>query len=139
LVACAITAESEIGVDAEAFNPKLDAISIAKSFFASAECDMLAGLSKDEVAHAFFALWTLKEAIVKAIGRGLSVAFRDFTVLCDPPSVAFEDYLMQDAASWTLDSLLLPQHHLAVALIRGSRGPSPSNLQWQRVELTRLD
>lgn len=139
LVACALSARDAIGVDAEALNCNVDATSIANSFFARTECDMLASLPEDKIIPTFFTLWTYKEAIVKAMGRGLSVPFRDFAVSCNPPSVIFEDHLEQDPDRWALDSLLLREHQLAVAIIRESHMISPKDLKWQRVDFAEFN
>jgi 4'-phosphopantetheinyl transferase len=54
---------------------------VAERFLAAPERDALAGLEGDELTRAFFELWTAKEALVKALGTGLSRALDSFTVL----------------------------------------------------------
>ena len=57
-------------------------ISIAKSFFANSEYKyILNGLALGQAEERFFQIWTLKESFVKAVGRGMSLQFRDFSVV----------------------------------------------------------
>jgi 4'-phosphopantetheinyl transferase len=70
----------ELGVDVEAPWRSTDYDAIARRFFAAPERDALDALEEDERRTRFFELWTLKEAVLKATGKGLrlplsSVAF----------------------------------------------------------------
>jgi 4'-phosphopantetheinyl transferase len=60
---------AQIGVDLELRRPRPTALAIARRHFPAAEVDWLAGQA--DLDHAFLRLWTLKEALFKAIGRGL--------------------------------------------------------------------
>lgn len=46
---------------------------VARLLFGPAELDWLAALEPTQRAHGFLALWTLREAVAKADGRGLSL------------------------------------------------------------------
>ncbi|XP_021766541.1 uncharacterized protein LOC110730997 isoform X2 [Chenopodium quinoa] len=84
LIACGITTYSPIGIDAEDKNrtTKNDVISFACRFFFPCEVDHLANISEPELQRQeFIKLWTLKEAFVKAIGRGFSATpFKTFRI-----------------------------------------------------------
>jgi len=75
---------ARIGVDVEARRPLPDALRIARSHFASEEASALAALPPEDREGAFFALWTRKEAVVKALGTGLSLYLAAFTVAVPP-------------------------------------------------------
>ena len=60
---------ADIGVDLEVRQPRPKALAIARRHFPQPEVDWL--LQQDDLDHAFLRLWTMKEALFKAIGRGL--------------------------------------------------------------------
>jgi 4'-phosphopantetheinyl transferase len=61
----------EVGVDVERIRPRVRAIELAQRFFAPDETEWLKGVSEDRLLNAFLALWTAKEAVLKAHGGGL--------------------------------------------------------------------
>jgi 4'-phosphopantetheinyl transferase len=80
-VAVAVSRGDAIGVDVEERRRSVDHNEIAKRFFAESEVEMLWALGPVKAAVRFFELWTLKEAYLKALGKGLtrplkSVVFR---------------------------------------------------------------
>jgi 4'-phosphopantetheinyl transferase len=125
MVACAVTTEGEVGVDVECTDRDVNMGGVAARFFAPAEAAHLAQLD-GEVKHTrFFDLWTLKEALVKALGTGMATSLPSlaFTVDADggvsvdgPPEVA--------AHAWQFGLLSPdPAHRLAVAVRRSGREP----------------
>jgi 4'-phosphopantetheinyl transferase len=64
-----LAAGADIGVDLELRRPRPTALAIAQRHFPQAEVDWLR--NQPDIDHAFLRLWTLKEALFKAIGRGL--------------------------------------------------------------------
>ncbi|MGH8183015.1 MAG: 4'-phosphopantetheinyl transferase family protein [Rhodanobacteraceae bacterium] len=79
-----------LGVDIERFGKKLRALEIAQRFFDPAEAVALAALDPAARDHAFIGLWCAKEAVLKAVGEGLSFGLA---------RLAFR---RQDAADWEL-------------------------------------
>lgn len=61
-----------IGVDVEELRSGVEMRALARRFFTRAENDALDRLSGDALVRGFFGLWTQKEALVKAVGEGLS-------------------------------------------------------------------
>lgn len=61
-----------LGVDIERLQRRAMSPEIARRFFCSSEADALAGLPDARHQGAFLRLWTHKEAVLKAIGGGLS-------------------------------------------------------------------
>jgi len=79
-----------IGIDVER-RTDFDHLSVAERFFATAEWRWLRGLPPAEQSRGFFALWTLKESLAKALGRGLALPLdRVAFDLGDPPALRIE-------------------------------------------------
>jgi phosphopantetheinyl transferase len=66
-----IVARAACGIDVETMRP-VAAERIARRYFAPAETLWLGRLPEAARQHAFFRLWTLKEAAAKALGQGLA-------------------------------------------------------------------
>ncbi|GAA4973303.1 4'-phosphopantetheinyl transferase family protein [Algibacter aquimarinus] len=62
-----------VGVDIEFINPDYDFINLLEALFNTNEIDFIKN-AKDK-KHAFYCLWTRKEAFVKAIGKGIDDDF----------------------------------------------------------------
>jgi 4'-phosphopantetheinyl transferase len=80
----AVTRGRAVGVDLERMRAGRDLAAIAGRFFAPAEAAALAGFSPPLHEEAFFAIWTRKEALLKAFGAGLSLPLDGFCVSADP-------------------------------------------------------
>jgi len=84
LIACGITMDTPIGIDIEEKKRKTakNILSLARRYFTPSEVDYLAKMpDPDAQQKEFIKLWTLKEAYVKALGRGFSGApFNKFSI-----------------------------------------------------------
>ena len=79
LVALAFAKETAVGVDVEHRRSLTDPLALARRFFSDVEVAIVEEAA--DVADAFFTIWTAKEAIVKASGKGIgSGDLRGFTV-----------------------------------------------------------
>ena len=70
-VAAVFSTAGAVGVDIEDTGRNVNAAGIADRFFAPAEVKILA----DQGPRGFFAIWTRKEAMLKAMGTGLTGAW----------------------------------------------------------------
>lgn len=80
LVVLAVARSAEIGIDAEAIDRSVDIEGVGRSVFTQSEADWVfrtRGLERDR----FFDLWTLKEAYIKARGRGFSLPPDSFAMI----------------------------------------------------------
>lgn len=68
----ALARSGVVGVDIERLGKDLRPIEIARRFFDAGEADVLEALDPDARDHAFIGLWCAKEAVLKAVGEGLS-------------------------------------------------------------------
>ena len=79
LVALAFARETPVGIDVERRRKMHDPLGIARRFFSEAELAFVE--TAEDIAAAFFIVWTAKEAIVKASGKGIGASdLRGFTV-----------------------------------------------------------
>jgi 4'-phosphopantetheinyl transferase len=76
----AVTRVGEIGVDVEKIRPDDDKADVAQRFFSASEKSALFALPGEEQTTAFYRLWSGKEAIIKASGKGLSQPLASFSV-----------------------------------------------------------
>ena len=125
LAAAALTEEHDVGVDVEWLGRRPVEDGLAQRFFAPAECAQLVALPPEARHHAFLDFWTLKEAYVKAIGKGLAQPLDSFAFTLDPLSIAFDDSLSDDPSHWLFRRLRPTESHvLALAL----RHPDPGSV-----------
>jgi len=82
LAALGVSRARELGVDVEHVRPLKE--DIAERFFSRGEVAALRALPEDQQLAAFYRCWTRKEAVVKAIGEGLSRPLDSFDVTLDP-------------------------------------------------------
>lgn len=61
-----------VGVDIEVHHDNIDECAIARTFFNGAEQEVLKSLKGVRRTGAFYAMWTYKEAVAKAIGIGIA-------------------------------------------------------------------
>jgi 4'-phosphopantetheinyl transferase len=88
LAAYAFTIGCEIGVDVEQHRELHDFENIAHRFFSPEETAELLELPAAEKNTAFFNCWARKEAYIKAMGGGLSIALDSFQVTLRPGAAA---------------------------------------------------
>ncbi|MBV9576787.1 MAG: 4'-phosphopantetheinyl transferase superfamily protein [Gammaproteobacteria bacterium] len=79
LAAYAITHDHAIGIDIEKMQTTYHA-GIAQRYFSQTENSALSLLSPAEKAACFYRLWSRKEALIKAAGKGLAIPIASFTV-----------------------------------------------------------
>jgi 4'-phosphopantetheinyl transferase len=75
----AFTVHKEIGIDIEKIELSFKD-SVAKRFFSPAEYQELVQLPETEQVIAFYKIWSRKEALIKALGKGLYTPLDSFTV-----------------------------------------------------------
>jgi 4'-phosphopantetheinyl transferase len=79
LIVLGITRDNALGVDTEHIRARPAPIHAADSFFSPDEVTSLRALPEDMQQLRFFQYWTLKEAYIKACGRGLSIPLDQFS------------------------------------------------------------
>ena len=118
-VIAAMSLGRDIGVDVESKKLQIDHLELARAYFAAAEIELIEALPEARQRDAFFALWTLKEAYVKAQGKGLSIPLSAFTVTLNPPNIAFSSESLERPEQWFLrQGHLSSSHEFAIAARR---------------------
>ena len=72
LVACVVARAGAVGIDVEPVENNADIARIAERFFSTEETEALRRRPPATRSSLFCELWTLKEALLKAVGTGLS-------------------------------------------------------------------
>ena len=72
IVCFIISRGNEVGIDIERINDDFECYRIAKLYFTPKEVAYLRLLPREKQIKSFFILWTRKEALLKALGTGLS-------------------------------------------------------------------
>lgn len=70
LVACVVTKDRDVGIDAEHIHRAAGSLDIAGRFFAPTEVQALRAFPAEEQTKRFFDIWTPKESYIKARGLG---------------------------------------------------------------------
>jgi 4'-phosphopantetheinyl transferase len=103
------------GVDIERQRPRPNALEVARRFFSSDEVALIADAPSARRAQVFLDLWTAKEALLKAHGRGLAFGLDRLSVVAGPASLALRRFDGEDLDHWQLQRLALG-HGFAGAL-----------------------
>jgi 4'-phosphopantetheinyl transferase len=77
-IVCAISS-FPVGVDIEKIRP-INFIDISKLYFTSDEYKLIAAKKLKEQQDTFYRLWTLKESLIKANGKGLFLPLKSFSI-----------------------------------------------------------
>ena len=72
--------EGWVGVDVEERTARADLDGLMKTALSPAERDELASESELHRLHGFLRLWTIKEALIKAVGLGVSINMSELEV-----------------------------------------------------------
>lgn len=122
----AVTRDTPLGVDLERVAPIEDLEAMARRFFADGEYRTLVALPPAERTAAFYRAWTRKEAVVKAMGDGLTHSLSGFRVSLGPgePSRIVEvDGSADTARRWTLEHLAPAPEMVGALAIPATRRP----------------
>lgn len=113
-----------VGVDVETVRPRARALELARRFFAAGEAAWLETLAEDRRVAGFLALWTAKEAVLKAHGGGLSYGLHRaaFTISDNGQALplAFDGNL-GPAEAWQVRPLALGEGRLGAVAWRGDK------------------
>lgn len=132
LVGCAVSEAGDVGLDAEHIGRDADLERLARRFFAPDEVAFLDGLAGVARRRAFFAVWTLKEAFLKARGEGISVPLGSFSFdpSSSPPGFRCGPELDGDPSAWRFRAWPVDPDHVVSVALRGGGGDAsaPSRL-----------
>lgn len=107
---CAVTSTYQIGVDIEKLGHK-NHLAIAERYFSPKEIQSLKRMQGSAQTELFYRLWSRKEALVKAVGKGLSIPLSSFSVSTDDQV----ETLALEQDTWTVLPILAPDGFAAAA------------------------
>ncbi len=126
----AFAQDMAIGIDLERLRPMPEAEDIAQQYFSPHEYRALMNIPPQNRLAAFYACWTQKEAIVKALGHGLAMPLDSFAVSLAPDQRARLTHLDSGRPDdWTLEPLQ-PSPGYFAALAIGARHPVSVVTTW---------
>lgn len=110
-----VTRESPCGVDIERSRSARSELAIAERFFGARELDWL-----KQTEGGFLRLWAAKEAIIKAVGHGLSIPLSDVdvtdVVTGRASSIVLETPGIESRTIWINELVLVEGYAAAVAV-----------------------
>lgn len=113
----AIAPEGRVGIDAEERSVERDFDGLSEAVFGLEEQIIVESAKGAQKAEGFYRLWTMKEALVKALGTGLSLDVSGFQVppalLCGESAAVFQFPHLAETRWWVED---LSTDHFAAAI-----------------------
>lgn len=128
LVVCALGLDFDMGVDVESFAEDRAVLEIAESCFAPAELALLRGSEPARQSETFTRLWTLKEAYIKATGRGLNCPLDGFAFALAPIGIRFHSDVADDPNDWQFAQWRLTSDRV-IALARHAPMAGPLTIE----------
>ena len=107
------------GVDLERLRPHPKAIPIARRYFSPDETAVLEALPDTQRDRAFLELWTAKEAVLKALGRGLAFGLDRLSISGSPELPVLGRLEGHEANQWQLHRLTLDHDHVGTLAWHG--------------------
>ena len=134
-VAVLARADVPVGFDLERFDRTIE-LDLADRYFRPEEVSWLAGLPADERRRGFLRLWTLKEALIKATGEGLSRELASFWFEVFPPRLHFAPSDGTEG-QWRFEQRIVADTFVAAAGLRFADGADNSPV-WRAVDPAKL-
>lgn len=122
LVACLVSTNGNVGVDVEIISNRETILEIAPTVFTPNELNALSA-GEDRILY-FYRLWTLKEAYIKYMGKGLSIPLQDFEFTMMDKKIAFQanDSELARKIPAFVSALFQPRHVLSIAVQPSAAG-----------------
>ena len=140
LVACAVTREREIGVDAEPLSRADQILGLAPRVFTAHERRQLERLPIAARRRQAVQLWTLKEAYIKARGLGMSLPVENIEMAIGPgaesPALRVFPPVEDDPARWALATVEIEGHLVSTCV--ELRADAPADAVVRRADLAEL-
>lgn len=124
LALIALTLGRDLGIDLEYLRYDVEFKALARRFFSKQESQSIEAYSNALLPEAFFACWTRKEALLKALGEGIAFGLRDFSVNVDPRirEVALETHWdPAESTRWSILNLSPGDNYTAAVAASGGK------------------
>lgn len=122
ILLCGLSYKSEIGIDIQQIYAITNLETIIKNYFSENERKYLDSQPVDQLNNHFFAIWTAKEAYLKAIGKGFQKSPTKISTL---PDESLQNFLLdhphsdQKSQEWTISSIEVYQGYKAAIAVNG--------------------
>jgi 4'-phosphopantetheinyl transferase len=129
LAVVALTRGRDVGVDVEQADRSVDAPALSRRFFSPEEASALKKLPAEQLQEQFPRYWTLKEAYIKALGRGLSHPLDSFAFRLTgerPCRIGFSAADPQHPEQWRFALLEPRQRSVAAVCVAADRSETVS-------------
>jgi len=138
LIVCAVTRLEEIGVDVENITRQSTGPDLARRYFSAQEVADLLKLPLPRQQEVFFDYWTLKEAYIKARGKGLAIPLDEFSfdlASRDSVRISFSPQLSDDPSTWRFAQFSPTSEHRVALAVRVRTGDEPAIAAFETVPL----
>lgn len=108
------------GIDVELRRTRANALEIAQRFFTAEEAAWLGTLDEDARRAAFLELWTAREAVLKALGRGLAFGLDRLAFRREASGLVLQRLDGEDPSAWQLQRLEVGGDAFAALAWRGT-------------------
>ena len=132
IVACVVSRTGQVGIDVEEIASGPPETVLIETCCAGSERALLARTSGALRPLAFAQLWTMKEAVVKALGAGLDLPLQRVECTLDPPRLLSLGGSESAAAAWQISSMMPTRQHV-MTLVRSATGAQCSPFALRRL------
>ncbi len=108
---------------------------IAESFFSVSEISSLKLLTPVDQEERFFQLWSAKESIIKAEGKGLNIALDSFSIGFKSNNAFIETSNMK--VNWNLHNSKIEQNYFLTVAANSQENVVVSNVNFEDLSLER--
>lgn len=129
LAGVALIRDRRVGIDIEAERPLADPALLARRILGPRERERFAALPESAREGALLAAWTRKEAVLKAVGTGISGRLRSIELLADAGDHAVV-HEAEPQATWSLSPLAMPAGYQGAVAVEGE---ARRVISWQAV------
>ncbi|MEO8997671.1 MAG: 4'-phosphopantetheinyl transferase superfamily protein [Rhodanobacter sp.] len=109
------------GIDLECVRVRPRALEIARRYFSKEETAALMAVPAAARDAAFLDMWTAKEAVLKALGRGLAFGLDRLSIASTPDQLILQRLEGDDVAAWQLRRLAVDTTLVAALAWRGEK------------------
>ncbi|AFH50190.1 Phosphopantetheinyl transferase [Ignavibacterium album JCM 16511] len=122
MIIYAISKDSEIGVDIELVKEIPDMNALVENYFSKEEIQVFKNMdNRNDQTNLFYKIWTRKEALVKASGKGISDDLSQINIITDKPDFNNPQKFFYREKHWILSGLSVPENYIATVAYESAK------------------